>query len=223
MIMTARKIYRSRQTFAQKCHILYVIHDVLQCEAVQSKVPKGEWRYIPVLRPYLCWMVRSGFTAAKTPQEKLKVLNLLQLWVDRGVLTEVEKEEMRIIAEATPDQIPSTADDGRGASISESCGGVRGVVGFLPTWWGVSDVGPSWIVDDVGPANFDICCRLGSWGFGDLERVGGEMSFRWASAAFIGVAVIGRQDIAERVDIAARRRDALGWYVNPGGHPPAPD
>jgi hypothetical protein len=94
------------KTCGHRLHILYLVHDVLQTEAARKDSQKP---LIRGFRPYLVWILRPCFQLAKNAgtAEGDKVLRLLQLWVERAILTTRESEELRLIITA-PD-LPGVA------------------------------------------------------------------------------------------------------------------
>lgn len=98
-----------RLPFLKSCshrlHILYLVHDVLQTEAARKDSVQ------PIIRgfkPFLVWILRPCFQLASSSgeQESGKVLRLLQLWVERSIITSSESEEMRKLI--TAPQIPGS-------------------------------------------------------------------------------------------------------------------
>eukprot|EP00930_Biecheleria_cincta_P006789 TRINITY_DN10785_c0_g1_i1.p1 TRINITY_DN10785_c0_g1~~TRINITY_DN10785_c0_g1_i1.p1 ORF type:complete len:533 (+),score=85.57 TRINITY_DN10785_c0_g1_i1:75-1601(+) len=92
------------QSCAHRLHVLYLVHDVLQTEAARSQA------HAPLIRafkPYLPWMLRPSYQLARKaggPDDTSRVLRLLQLWVDRGIMTSEEAEDARAIVQA--DELP---------------------------------------------------------------------------------------------------------------------
>ncbi|CAE7940169.1 Cherp [Symbiodinium necroappetens] len=84
-------------TCAHRLHVLYLVHDLLQTEAARKDA------HAPLVRafkPYLPWILRPCYQLAlQSPQgdETSRVLRLVQLWVDRGILSAQEAEEVKAI------------------------------------------------------------------------------------------------------------------------------
>ncbi|CAE7447282.1 Cherp, partial [Symbiodinium microadriaticum] len=79
-------------TCAHRLHVLYLVHDLLQTEAARKDA------HAPLVRafkPYLPWILRPCYQLAlQSPQgdETSRVLRLVQLWVDRGILSAQEAQ-----------------------------------------------------------------------------------------------------------------------------------
>lgn len=82
-------------TSSHRLHVLYLVHDLLQTEAVRKDPGRP---LASAFKPYLVWLLRPTYQLA---DEGGKVLRLLQLWVERGILSNQEAEEMRMITVAT--------------------------------------------------------------------------------------------------------------------------
>lgn len=97
-----------RIAFLAKCahrlHVLYLVHDVLQTEAARKEAARP---LIRGFKPFLVWILRPAYQLAKQTDEQSKVLRLVQLWVDRDILTQKEAEEMKALAVAS--EIPGVA------------------------------------------------------------------------------------------------------------------
>jgi len=104
---------------AHRLHVLYLVHDVLQTEAARKDSPR---HLIRAFRPYLPWMLRPCYqlavAAAPAGEDGGRVLRLLELWVERGILEPSEAVEMRalIVARELPGVAPSPAVAGTDAS-----------------------------------------------------------------------------------------------------------
>ncbi|CAD7955014.1 unnamed protein product [Amoebophrya sp. A25] len=117
-------VLKKETKFQTQLHLLYVVHDVLQCEAVQ-KPNSRHWRYIPAIKPYLPWMLRCVHKTADTEVDRNKVLNLLNLWVERKCLTDTEKEEIKTLV-STDEQLPENMISVNGTSEFFATGGGGG-------------------------------------------------------------------------------------------------
>uniref|UniRef100_A0A7S1RVK3 CID domain-containing protein n=1 Tax=Alexandrium catenella TaxID=2925 RepID=A0A7S1RVK3_ALECA len=93
------------QTCSHRLHVLYLVHDVLQTEAARKD---GMRPLIRAFKQYLPWILRPAYqlaqSASPSGEEGAKVLRLLQLWVERGIIVQSEAEDMRALA--TPSQLP---------------------------------------------------------------------------------------------------------------------
>ncbi|CAE7443982.1 Cherp [Symbiodinium natans] len=83
-------------TCSHRLHVLYLVHDLLQTEAARKDL------HAPLVRafkPYLPWILRPCYQLALTAQgeETSRVLRLVQLWVDRGILSAQEAEEVKAV------------------------------------------------------------------------------------------------------------------------------
>ncbi|KAF8823103.1 zinc knuckle domain-containing protein [Cardiosporidium cionae] len=94
--------------FTQRLHLLYVIHDVLQNEALNKE---AETHYLEVFKPYLVWLLRPAYQLAIQLQDSSeeKVTRILKLWLDRNIITETEQREMTTLMEVTT--LPSGQTD----------------------------------------------------------------------------------------------------------------
>lgn len=95
-------------TCAHRLHVLFLLHDILQTEI--SK-PEAERLITLAFRPFLVWMLRPSYQLAQSMspsgEESAKILKLLALWSERGILTAREADEMRAIA--TAKELPAAA------------------------------------------------------------------------------------------------------------------
>merc|ERR1719235_1061687 len=87
------------QTCQHRLHVLYLVHDVLQTEAARKDAARP---LITAFRPYLVWMLRPSYQLAQAQpgEDSNKVLRLLGLWVERGIITANESEEMKLMITA---------------------------------------------------------------------------------------------------------------------------
>lgn len=94
-------------TCSHRLHVLYLIHDLLQTEAARKD---GGRELIRAFKPYLVWIVRPSFqlalSASPNGEDGGRVLRLLQLWVERQILSKSEAEEMKALVTAT--DLPGT-------------------------------------------------------------------------------------------------------------------
>lgn len=92
-------------TCSHRLHVLYLVHDVLQTEAARKEPGKP---LIRAFKPYLVWLLRPAYQLARksstSGDESQRVLRLLQLWVERSILTQQESDEVRtlIVANELP-------------------------------------------------------------------------------------------------------------------------
>jgi len=95
-------------TCAHRLHILFLLHDVLQTEVSRQEPIRP---LITAFKPYLVWMLRPSYQLAQSMspdgEESSKILKLLALWSERGILTLREAEEVRAIATAKELPVPS--------------------------------------------------------------------------------------------------------------------
>ena len=73
-----------------RLHVLYMVHGVLQTEAARNDTRP----FILAFKPYLRWMLRSAHTVAGA--DRGQIMRLLELWVERAIITEEEAEAMRL-------------------------------------------------------------------------------------------------------------------------------
>lgn len=86
---------------SHKLHVLYLVHDLLQTEAARKDPSQP---LIKVFKPYLVWMLRPAYQPCATEEEGSRVLRLLELWVERSILTSKETDEIRSLV--TPAELP---------------------------------------------------------------------------------------------------------------------
>lgn len=95
---------------SHRLHVLYLVHDILQTEAARKD---GMRPLIRAFKQYLPWILRPAFqlaqSAAQSGDEGGKVLRLLQLWVERGIILQSEAEDMRVLATQAQLPLPSQA------------------------------------------------------------------------------------------------------------------
>jgi len=87
------------QTCTHRIHVLYLVHDLLQTEAARKDA------HAPLVRafkPYLPWILRPCYQLATLSQgdETSRVLRLVQLWVDRSIISGQEAEEVKVLTMA---------------------------------------------------------------------------------------------------------------------------
>lgn len=95
------KHLRSLPTSAHRLHVLFLLHDVLQTENTRQEA------YRPILaafRPFFGVMLRPAYQLAQTAvsggDETQKVMKLLSLWQERGLLTSGEAADIRTLTTA---------------------------------------------------------------------------------------------------------------------------
>lgn len=86
---------------SHRLHVLYLVHDLLQTEAARKD---PSLPLIKVFKPYLPWTLRPAYQLCQTEEEGSKVLRLLQLWIERSILTPDEANEVRSLV--TPAELP---------------------------------------------------------------------------------------------------------------------
>mmetsp|Transcript_32226 Transcript_32226/g.68802 ORF Transcript_32226/g.68802 Transcript_32226/m.68802 type:complete len:500 (+) Transcript_32226:102-1601(+) len=121
------------QSCAHRLHLLFLLHDVLQTEAQRQETLRP---MLSGFRPFLVWILRPAYqlalaTCASNPsdEEPQKVLKLLSLWEDRGLLSSTDIVEMRLLV--TAQQLPAIPAAAAAAANSLSGGG-GGSTGALP-------------------------------------------------------------------------------------------
>jgi len=94
------------QSSSHRLHVLYLVHDVLQTEAARKEAHQP---LIRAFKPFLPWILRPCYQLAMrgAAEETSRVLRLLQLWVDRSIITSQEADELKTIATAT--ELPGIA------------------------------------------------------------------------------------------------------------------
>lgn len=96
-------------TCAHRLHVLFLLHDVLQSDVVKQENARC---LIAAFKPYLVWMLRPSYQLAQSispnGEDSMKILKLLQLWSERGILSAREAEEVKAIITATdlPNAVP---------------------------------------------------------------------------------------------------------------------
>eukprot|EP00927_Polykrikos_kofoidii_P021984 TRINITY_DN20655_c0_g1_i1.p1 TRINITY_DN20655_c0_g1~~TRINITY_DN20655_c0_g1_i1.p1 ORF type:complete len:494 (+),score=97.19 TRINITY_DN20655_c0_g1_i1:389-1870(+) len=95
-------------TCAHRLHVLFLLHDVLQTEATKLDSPNRPMSV--AFKPFLPWTLRPVYqlaeSAAPGGDEGGKVLKLLQIWGDRGIVSAREAEEIRSLVVAR--DLPAT-------------------------------------------------------------------------------------------------------------------
>eukprot|EP00746_Dinoflagellata_sp_MGD_P124535 gnl/MRDRNA2_/MRDRNA2_59138_c0_seq3.p1 gnl/MRDRNA2_/MRDRNA2_59138_c0~~gnl/MRDRNA2_/MRDRNA2_59138_c0_seq3.p1 ORF type:complete len:567 (-),score=112.32 gnl/MRDRNA2_/MRDRNA2_59138_c0_seq3:58-1725(-) len=129
-------------TYLKSCshrlHVMYMVHDVLQTEAAKKDANNP---VASIFKPFLLWMMRPAFqlAEAQSSDEGQKLLRLLKLWVDRGILTSSEADEMRLLiaAKVIPEALQSGSNQSSAASSSagtkaDIANQIRGFDGVQP-------------------------------------------------------------------------------------------
>jgi len=95
-------------TCAHRLHVLYLVHDVLQTEAARKDSMRP---LIRAFKSYLVWILRPAYqlalTSSATGSDSGRVLRLLQLWVERGIIEKTEAEEIQTVISAS--ELPAAA------------------------------------------------------------------------------------------------------------------
>eukprot|EP00928_Gymnodinium_smaydae_P053544 TRINITY_DN37513_c0_g1_i1.p2 TRINITY_DN37513_c0_g1~~TRINITY_DN37513_c0_g1_i1.p2 ORF type:complete len:595 (-),score=130.71 TRINITY_DN37513_c0_g1_i1:304-2088(-) len=89
---------------SHRLHILFLLHDAFQNEAAAK--PEGSRPLMLAMKPFLPWILRPSYLLASGQggaEEAGKVLKLLRMWGERGVLPPRETEEIRLIVSAAPE------------------------------------------------------------------------------------------------------------------------
>ncbi|CAE8644228.1 unnamed protein product [Polarella glacialis] len=91
---------------AHRLHVLYLVHDVLQTEAARKEAQQP---LIRAFKPFLPWILRPCYQLALSQggEDVNRVLRLLQLWVDRLIVSTQEAKEIKAIASVL--ELPSLA------------------------------------------------------------------------------------------------------------------
>lgn len=88
-------------TCAHRLHILFLLHDVLQTEVSKMEPLRP---LVAAFKPFLVWMLRPSYQLAQSVapdgEDSTKILKLLALWAERGILNAREAEEVRWIVTA---------------------------------------------------------------------------------------------------------------------------
>lgn len=111
-------------TCAQRLHVLFLLHDVLQTEFARQEAYRP---IITAFRPYLVWLLRPAFQLAQaampSADERQKILKLLSLWQERGLLGSTDATEIRVLATA-PDLPPAPPKAARVPGLSQQLTGL---------------------------------------------------------------------------------------------------
>lgn len=106
-------------TCSHRLHLLFLVHDLLMQEASSGVL------FRPValsFKPYLPWMLRPAYMhSLQVAGESQKVLKLLSLWPERGILTAAEAADMRAIVTAA-DPLPVPVPAAGGGCVSSGGG-----------------------------------------------------------------------------------------------------
>lgn len=131
-------------TTSHRLHVLYLVHDVLQTEAARTDSQRP---LIRAFKPYLCWILRPSYQLAQSgaagSEDCSRVLRLLQLWVERGILAQQEAMEIKALVMApelpsAPPPTPSAAPSRPPLAArpvgyqQQAVGGYPGMPGMAP-------------------------------------------------------------------------------------------
>eukprot|EP00927_Polykrikos_kofoidii_P047967 TRINITY_DN4222_c0_g2_i2.p1 TRINITY_DN4222_c0_g2~~TRINITY_DN4222_c0_g2_i2.p1 ORF type:complete len:1039 (+),score=228.95 TRINITY_DN4222_c0_g2_i2:49-3165(+) len=99
---------------SHRIHVLFLLHDVFQTEVSREDI-SARRSLCEAMKPFLVWILRPSYQLAQhvapDGEDAMKILMLLQLWGERGLVCAHEAEEMRQVVVAQEFNLDEGAEE----------------------------------------------------------------------------------------------------------------